>query len=120
MVVEELDALRDGYGGCEVVAFADLSTQMILIADTQSNLPREDLDRLCAEAATSLGSSNKCALGEVPNRAAIVANGKAMRVFLRASTEPNDVLCCICQPELDLNRFLSDARERLDRISSDG
>ena len=37
MVVDALDALQKKFAGCETVAFADLSTQMILVtnSDTQ-------------------------------------------------------------------------------------
>jgi len=118
MVVEELDALRGAFAGCETLAFADLSTRMILVTDTSANLPRETLDGLCAEAAMMLGANGKVALGETPSDAALVASKDAMRVFLRAASEPNDVLCCICAPELDVEAFLVDARDRLNRMSS--
>lgn len=119
MVVNELDALRDKYKGCLTIAFADLSTQMILVTDSGSNHRREVLDKLCAEAALLLGSGAKLALGLQPSNAAIVANKSALRVFVRANDEPNDVLCCICASSVDAGAFLADARASLDRISSD-
>jgi hypothetical protein len=118
MVVDELDALRNANQGCEMLAFADLSTQMILVTDTAANAPRETLDRLCNEAMTMLGAGRKVVLGEEPSTAALVANSEGVRVFLRAEEEPNDVLCCVCAPELDVEAFVADARERLNRISS--
>ena len=118
MVVDELDALRGTYEGCKMLAFADLSTQMILVTDSAANHPREALDALCNEAAFMLGASGKVALGTTPCRTAVVAGTDGTRVFLRADAEPNDVLCCVCAPQLDLGSFLDDARARLNVISS--
>lgn len=118
MVVDELDSLRDTHAGCETLAFADLSTQMILVTDTNSRLPREALDALCAQAAKLLGSKGKVALGENPGTLALLANKSSVRVFLRASDEPNDVLCCVCAPNVDVDKLVADASECLQRISS--
>lgn len=120
MVVDELDALRDMFEGCNTLAFAHLSTRMILVTDSGSNLRREALDAICAEAGLLLGVGGKLALGTQPSATAVVANKAAVRLFIRAANEPNDVLCCICTPELDVNAFLADARSCLDRISSGG
>ena len=117
MVVDELDALRDRFEGCTALAFADLSTKMILVTDSGSNLRREVLDALCAEAAFLLGANGTPALAEQPSDKASVTNPSQMRVFLRAEQEPNDVLCCICNSKLDADAFVADASASLDRIS---
>lgn len=118
MVVDELDALRDRFEGCRTIAFADLSTQMILVTDSSSTLPRETLDALCAQAALMLGANGKVFLGSHQSSAAALANNSGLRVFVRAGQEPNDVLCCICEPTVDAGAFLADARASIDRISS--
>ncbi len=118
MVVDELDALREKYEGCAALAFADLSTKMILVTDSGSNLRREALDALCAEAALLLGANGKPALADKPSDLASVASTTQLRVFLRAEQEPNDVLCCICGPKMDADAFVADACACLDRISS--
>jgi len=120
MVVDELDALREKFDGCTALAFADLSTKMILVTDSSSNLRREVLDALCEEAALLLGSAEKPALGDRPSDMASVTSTSQLRVFLRAEHEPDDVLCCICGPKLDADRFVADACACLDRISSGG
>ncbi|MGJ8622129.1 MAG: hypothetical protein ACSHW1_05075 [Yoonia sp.] len=117
MVVEELDQLRDAYEGCQLIAFGDLSTQMILITDSQSNLTREALDQLCAQASLVLGSGKKVALGTQPSQKALLSDATSLRVFLRASAEPHDVLCCLSTPDLDVERFVADADACLRRIS---
>jgi hypothetical protein len=118
MVVNELDALREKYESCNTIAFADLSTQMILVTDSGSNRRREVLDDLCAEASLLLGANGKLAIGLKQSNSALVASKSSVRMFLRAEDEPNDVLCCICAPTVDAGAFLADARACIDRISS--
>ncbi len=116
MVVDELDALRKTSEDCQTLAFADLSTQMILVTDSGSNKRREVLDDLCAEAALLLGAGGRPAFGIRSAQSAIVVNQKMIRFFIRAAAEPNDVLCCVCKPEVDVGAFLADAKGCLDRI----
>ncbi len=118
MVVDELDALRKKYEGCTALAFADLSTKMILVTDSGSNLRREALDALCAEAALLLSAGGEPVLADRPSHKAYVASAAQLRVFLRSDHEPNDVLCCICSPKMDADAFTADACACLDRISS--
>ncbi len=118
MVVDELDALRDTFEGCRTLAFADLSTRMILVTDSGSNLRREALDALCSEAELTLGANGKPSLGSQSSTTAVIASKSAVRLFVRAAGEPNDVLCCICTPEVDVAAFLTDAHSCLDRISN--
>ena len=118
MVVDELDLLRDANPGCQMVAFADLGAQMILVTDSGTSHPREVLDALCNEAATLLGKKGTPALGQRPNNAAVWATQASLRVFLRAPGEPNDVLCCVCAPNMNVGKFVASASACLDRISS--
>ncbi len=120
MVADALDALQNDFEGCETIAFADLSTQMILITNTGTSHRRETLDSLCAEAALTLGTSKKIAVGTAPSSTAIVAEPEQLRVFLRADKEPSDVLCCVFRPGLDIATFLPAARACLEQISSGG
>lgn len=117
MIADEFDALREEFEGCTALAFADLSTKMILVTDNASNLRREVLDDLCEEAALLLGSRGQPALGTKPSEMVIVTNTTQMRIFLRATQEPNDILCCICTPKIDVAHFVDGARACLERIS---
>ncbi len=120
MVVDELDALQDRFDGCETLAFADLSTQMILVTNSATTYRREGLDILCAEAALTLGAGKQLPFGDTPGTAAFVASKDQLRIYLRASQEPTDVLCCVCDTDLDVDAFLQDALPCLDKISSGG
>lgn len=118
MVVDELDTLKETNEGCQTLAFADLSTRMILVTNTGSNLPREALDALCGQAEMMLGTKSKVVLGTQPCQSALLATKTSVRVFLRASDEPNDVLCCVCAPNVDVDKFVARASECLNRISN--
>ncbi len=118
MVVDELDAFRTANPGCEMLAFADLSTHMILVTDSGTKHPREVLDALCNEAATLLGGKGTPVLGEVPSNAAVWATQASLRIFLRAPEEPNDVLCCVCAPNVNVGKLVANATACLDRISN--
>ncbi len=120
MVLEELDRLKSQFAGCETLAFADLSTKMILVTNSDANLPREALDKLCAEATVVLGKSGKPSLGDTDAETAYVSSGGQLRVFMRAPDEPDDVLCCICASSIDIAGFLADARPSLAQISGGG
>lgn len=118
MVVDELDALHHKFAGCDTIAFADISTQMILVTNTDTRYRREALDMLCAEAALALGARNTPMLGDQESDAAFVATKNQLRIFLRAQAEPTDVLCCLCAPDIDVTDFLSHARPCLEKISN--
>ncbi|MEL6682717.1 MAG: hypothetical protein AAFQ09_08730 [Pseudomonadota bacterium] len=117
MVVDALDALQSSFAGCETLAFADLSTQMILVTNSATTSPREALDALCKEAALTLGTKGTIAIGSDQSTAAIIAGEDQLRVFMRASEEPADVLCCVCQPDVDVAGFIPAARACLEQIS---
>lgn len=118
MVVDELDALQEKFAACDTIAFADLSTQMILVTNSSTSLAREGLDNLCAEAALTLGTKSRQFLGVVPCSSAVVASPGQLRIFLRADTEPTDVLCCVCSTQIDVDAFIADARPFLEKLSA--
>ena len=120
MTKAALDQLKDQYPGCETLAFADLSTQMVLLSNADSSLPREALDALCAEAALVFGTKSAPAVGDTPATTALIATPALLRIYLRDIEEPSDALCCICRHDIPLDAFVNDARACLERISQDG
>ena len=46
MIADEFDALREEFEGCTALAFADLSTKMILVTENAAKGRREVLDDL--------------------------------------------------------------------------
>lgn len=118
-VIDSLGALVKAYPQARVVAFADLSSNMILASQGQQMVTQEYLERLCKEARSSfddpLFSLTLEAFGEP--RAAILLGDTEVKVFMRSETEPADALCCICQHGIDLGGFVEKLRETLDSIS---
>ncbi len=117
MVADALDRLHDKYPGCETLAFADLSTNMVLITNSTTTFRREGLDSLCTEAALAFGTSGAPAIGDTAAMTAFVATRDQLRIYLRHAHEPNDALCCVCSHDLAIDSFLEDARACLQEIS---
>lgn len=118
MVSSALDTLKEGFSDCATLAFADVSTRMVLVTDSSSNQPREAIDQLCAEAAVLLGQNGKAALGGDGTDMAMVTHGDRIHIFLRARNEPTDILCCNVSAHIPVVDFLQAARDTLEQISS--
>ena len=117
MVAEVLDKLHDRYPGCETLAFADLSTKMVLITNSTTTFRREGLDSLCSEAALAFGTGGAPTIGENDAMTAFVATRDQLRIYIRDAREPNDALCCVCSHDVAVDSFLNDARACLQEIS---
>ena len=120
---EELAALRIRIPGCSVVAFADLSTGLVLASSTSHKTTQERLDALCAAARASLlgPSAHKIAedfAGNAQNtpRVAIHADAHGITCFVRPSVPAQEALCCVLSPESPLDRVVEDAQAFLLRI----
>lgn len=118
-VVESLGAVVKAFPKARVVAFADLSSSMILASKGADDITQEHLDLLCQHARASfddpLFALSVEAFGEP--HAAMVVGEDSVRVFLRSESEPADALCCICEHGIDLTGFVARLRETLDGIS---
>ena len=121
-VPESLGAVVKAFPQARLVAFADLSSRMILSSSGSLGATQEYLDKLCDQARSSfddpLFSLSVEAFGEP--HAAIVMGPEALRVFLRSDTEPADALCCICDHAIDLPAFVTKIRDTLDSITHGG
>lgn len=117
---ETLGAVIKAYPQTRVVAFADLSSSMILASQGKDDVTQEHLDRLCLQARASfddpLFSLSVEAFGE-PN-GAVVLGPDSVRVFVRSESEPADALCCICDHGVDLAGFVARIRETLESIAA--
>ncbi len=125
-LAEKLDDLRLKFPGCRTLAFADISTGMVLCASAADHLRQEHLDSLCSTAAEMLnGSIAKpvCdAFADNENTGifqAIIIEPTEIGIFLKSRHNPADALCCVCAPTIELGAFLQDARENLSRFGQD-
>ncbi len=121
-VPESLTAVVKAFPQAKLVAFADLSSRMILSSAGTLGRTQEHLDRLCDQARASfddpLFSLSVEAFGEP--HSAIVMGPDTLRVFLRSDTEPADALCCICDHSIDLPAFVTKIRDTLESITHGG
>lgn len=121
-VIESLGAVVKAYPQARVVAFADLSSRMILASQGRDDVTQELLDVLCQQARTSfddpLFSLSVEAFGEP--HGAVVMGSDSLRVFLRSESEPADALCCICDHSIDLAGFVAKLRTTLEGITAGG
>jgi hypothetical protein len=121
-VPESLGAVVKAFPQARLVAFADLSSRMILSSSGPLSATQEYLDHLCDQARASfddpLFSLSVEAFGEP--HSAVVMLPDAVRVFLRSDTEPADALCCICDHGIDLPAFVTKLRDTLEGITHGG
>lgn len=121
-MIDSLGALVKAYPQARLVAFADLSSNMILASQGPQLVTQEHLERLCHQARSSfddpLFSLVLEAYGEP--RAAIQLGESEVKVFLRSEIEPADALCCICEHGIDLEGFVKKLHEALESISGAG
>lgn len=95
MVQKALDAVCDQVAGCHTVAFADLSTQMVLVANTSTKQSRDALNILVQQAQQALRS------GQI----AMVGTDDAFHVFARSADDPTEALCCMCGLDTDIEQL---------------
>jgi hypothetical protein len=48
--------------------------------------------------------------------AALSVQQEELGIFLRVPGAPSDALCCLCDPTVDVDAFLEDARACLDKL----
>jgi len=125
-ISDELAALRDRLTGCEVVAFADLSTGMVLASNTVEKLGQEKLDALCAEGSRALMGPAARALSDASGLAddcslsmAMCGHAGSISCFVRAPQPAQEALCFVFQPDAALQEVSSAASEVLARIASE-
>lgn len=122
-VAAELDEMRSEISGCTLVAFTDLSSQLVLCASAASKPVQEELNALSkaanlaldgafAEGAAPLWSNG----GEATAETAVLMTVSEVRVFLRSPVKPNEALVCVCAPDTELDAVVDSGRLTLGRI----
>ena len=119
-IADEINNLREEFDGCTLVAFADLTSKMVLLTSSRKKIPQENLDYLCAEAAIMFKGATARLNKDAAPITALVADGAHTNIYLRNAADADDVLCCVCGPDVDLTAFLTSAQARLDQIMPGG
>ena len=107
-IADDLTALRREFPGCRVATFADLTSGLVLFTSTEARLPQERIDALLARAAHLLtgpaGAAGTALLG-APVDQAVAPEGDGLVVTLRSPAEPDEVVICHCDADIDLAGF---------------
>ncbi|MDA8747213.1 hypothetical protein N9M66_03275 [Litoreibacter sp.] len=116
-ISDSLDALRGKFSGCLTVAYADISTGMVLSASAQAHLNQEHLDALCTTASEMLAGGTARRFSAVlagdqeeDIQQAIIFESSEVGLFYKSTSSPNEALCCACLPDIDLAEFSRQAR----------
>lgn len=115
-VSDILDDLREQFPACKLIAFADLSADMVLATSAATTMPQERWDLLCAMARDGMGP-DEAGIGP-PNTmifAALVTDNET-DVFLRSLAAPDFVLCAVGAPDLHVADFHDSAKDVLDQL----
>ena len=109
-VTQELDGFRSKVAGCDLAAFADLNTCMILCVSSARRHAQEDLDALTQTAAVVMtgpvAESAAALLDGQPALSAITTTQVDTRVYLRAAATDSEALICVCAPDADLAKVV--------------
>ncbi len=110
-ILHQLDELRTGLPGTEVVAYVDLGAGMVLGWSSAMVQPQEWLDELCVSANEILGGAG-ADTGE-----AIKLSATGAMVLLRAPDAPAEALCIVGAPDIDLDAARYKARTVLENVT---
>lgn len=125
-MTQALDSLRADLPGCSLVAFTDLSSNLVLCLSAAAKPAQEEVDRLSAIASVVLdgsvaeGAAPVLQSGEGDSRAgtAMLLTERDAKVFLRQGGDAPEALICICAPDIDLRKVVDCGRATLDGIVS--
>jgi hypothetical protein len=120
-IADDLTALRRDFPGCRVVTFADLSSGLVLFTSAEARLPQERLDAFFRRAASLLNgpaaNAGAAVLG-TPIHHAVVPEGDGLLMALRSPAEPDEVVICQCDADIDLSAFAARAAGALARLGA--
>lgn len=124
-IAARLDGLRHEVPGCEALAFADLSTGLVLCSSSGQKRPQEWFDHLCQTAMDLLdgdfarqASVMLCVDRASEMRQAIQIVHRELRLFLRSEVAPNEALCCVCETDVAVDDLAARARALLRDIGA--
>lgn len=113
---ERMEALRNAVPGCLSVAFADLSTGLVLSVSAARRQPQEEVDALCAMAVALLDGPVAQGAARVldgPVNCAVAMQGHRCFAFLRSADDPVEALCCLGGSDLDPEALFAAGRMTL-------
>lgn len=115
-----LNALIEEVPQCELAGYVDLGSQIMLSNASRTETKQELLDRASRRAIRYLSGPDAKRLatgadtklfGEIAT--VIVMQDDAVDVYLRSESEPDDILCCTCFEDVDVELLLSKGKDAL-------
>ncbi len=124
-IAEQIDSLRMSLPGCSLVAFGDVTTQLVLRSSQTRPIRREHLDQLCAEAGDCFSvieaartASQETQAGPESHVEAVVLAGSEGRIFVKSGRNESDFLCLVCERPFRATAIIASASETLDKIAA--
>lgn len=126
-ISEELAAFREEFPGCVAVAFADLSTGMVLASSTEHKTAQEKMDQLCDTGCTSLLGKDSARVGNLFGAPecrgpsiAWHADSDGLRCFIKAAAPCDEAICLVLSPNVAPAGICDGAARLLHRIAPEG
>lgn len=124
-IQSRLDALRQTLSDCQITAFGDVSSCLILRSSTDGPCPREALDKLGAQAA-SVAKHLDTVKAEAPaptplyGQAFATFNAEKTTVYARTGQNEDDVVCAALGPDSDIDAGLRAATSTILSLQDEG
>ena len=122
-VTARLDSLRADLVGCDLVAFADVTTQMVLCVSSAARHAQEELDALTETAASVLtgfiAEGGQALLDGAAVQSVVSMSALNVHVFLKSPQSEKEALICVCAADADLSKVLARGGAALDEIMAE-
>ena len=124
-IAEQLDTMRQAAPGCDLIAYGDLGTRLVLRSSATTQPPQEYLDQLCAQAGHGFGlqdvlasqvSSHHDTVPEV-----MVITPQETRIYIRSQNADqdtaSDAILCVCDSEITAKALIAPAINLLNDLA---
>ena len=123
-ILDQLDALREQFPDCLAVAYADISSGIVLCVSAREKHPQEHLDSLCTTAADLFNGATAGTFSTALTSDAdalfeegLVLTQSETCLFLRSPQDPKEAMFCVCSARIDLDAFKARAKQQLNAIA---
>ncbi len=124
-IAERLDTMRQAAPGCDLIAFGDLGTRLVLRSSATTQPPQEYLDQLCAQADHGFVLQDALA-GQVSSHPdtmpeVMVITPQETRIYIRAQNADqdtaSDAILCVCDSEITAKALIAPAINLLNDLA---
>ena len=123
---KEFGDFRARFPSCAIIAFVDLTTAMVLAADTRQKITQEKLDDLCELAFQGLTGRLSTrvkhefsAYANISIHKCVVGHEDRIECFLRVPEPAGEALCMVLEPDCELDAVIAAGSALLKRTLVD-